>query len=105
MPAHAHQEMFPIARQVGSGSTYVQAGEPGLGPDTLPTGGNQPHNNVQPTILLQAFICTQATSYYAKEMHRVTIHEETEDQATCCSSFFGRWLFGRWLTDKLPLLD
>jgi microcystin-dependent protein len=103
MPAHYHDTLYPGAT-IGLGSGGLLAAGPPQQFNSSYTGGNQPHNNVQPTILLQAFICAQQTSSkYAKELHRVTIHEETEyHQATCCSSFFGRWLFGRRLTDKLP---
>jgi len=101
MPSHNHLTMFPIfAQNVGFGSANVYCNGPTLNQESSYTGGNAPHNNVQPTILLQAFICAQGTSYkYEKELHReAAIREETEDQATCCSSF------GRWLIGKLPLL-
>jgi microcystin-dependent protein len=106
MPSHSHLTSYPAGGNFGGGTRDIYAGNPVPNNQTSSaTGGNAPHNIVQPTILMQAFICAQVTtsSRYAKEMHRVTIHEETEDQATCCSSFFGRWLFGKRLTDKLPL--
>jgi microcystin-dependent protein len=101
MPSHTHQYgMIEVRNVYGSGSVPGHTGSPSLMLTTAPTGGNQPHNNVQPTILMQAFICAQVTtSKYAKELHReAATREETEDQATCC------WPFGRWLKDKLPLL-
>jgi microcystin-dependent protein len=106
MPAHTHDSRFTNDYSLSSGGTaFCARNNPPVYSQTSSTGGNQPHSIVQPTILMQAFICAQVTtsSRYAKELHRETaIHEETEDQATCCSSL-GRWLFGRRLADKLPL--
>jgi microcystin-dependent protein len=102
MPAHSHSTLLPTFVGLGAGPITARAGEPPtLAAQSSDTGGNAPHSIVQPTILLQAFICAQGGTFYkhAKELHReAAIGEETEGQATCCSSF------GRWLIGKLPLL-
>lgn len=100
MPAHSHMTYYPAVGRFGGDTRDIYAGSPARTQESSATGGNAPHNIVQPTILLQAFICAQGTSYkHAKELHReATLREDPEDQVTCCSSFFGRWL-----TSKLPL--
>jgi microcystin-dependent protein len=109
MPAHSHLTYFPDVGRFGGDTRDIYGGwNASRGQESSSAGGNAPHNNVQPTILMQAFICAQAGTFYkhTKELHReAAIREETEGQATCCSSFFGRWLFGRRLTDKLPFMS
>lgn len=100
MPVHSHTLRWGAVVKAAKGdSQRMRHSDP---TETAPievTEGSQQHNNLQPTMVMQAFICAQGNAFYkyAKELREAAIGEDTEDQVTCCSSFFGRWL------GKLPL--